>query len=138
MFSKSTIIAASVAVASAAISKDAGVSHSTTLGCSQCLQGGFVYCVNTGWFQDITPKTGEPIGFCCENTAGCQKQYDKNYACSQYRTGGRYLDAENSKMPTGFGSNIAYPLAACPTTQKTCGTKFIELEKPANTYQISF
>lgn len=55
--------------------------------------------------------------------------------------GGRYLDSVNTPMPTGFGTGIAYPLAACPTYDAICGNRFVDLDalpNKATTTEITF
>lgn len=131
MFSKILVVAAATVQTTSALhsSQKWAVTHADTLSCSDCIIGGYTFCLNTGWFEDLSAKSGIPTTICCQDKTSCPKIFDQKYACTYYPTNGRYFDTANTKMPSGFGDNLGYALASCPTKQSICGaSKFIAVD----------
>ena len=131
MFSKFLVVAlASVQTTSALdATQKWAVTHADNLSCSDCIIGGYTFCLNTGWFEDLNAKSGIPTSICCKDKTSCNQIFDQKYACTYYPTNGRYFDSANTKMPSGFGDYLGYALASCPTKQSICGaSKFISVD----------
>jgi hypothetical protein len=69
MFSKILVVAAATVQTTSALhsSQKWAVTHADTLSCSDCIIGGYTFCLNTGWFEDLSAKSGIPTTICCQD-----------------------------------------------------------------------
>ena len=85
-------------------STDYTVAFASTLGCGDCVIGGFIYCVKGNENWEVTAPLTSSNGVCCKDKSSCSFITNNQYNC------------------TSAYANSTYSKHVCPFNKNQCGS----------------